>query len=275
MNGYIPLGLQTSWPRRPDKQKITEAAPELSSHRRDGPAHAVETAEFWRPFVRVPPESIQAKIRPGVPPADHLLRRGTRLASVRDSSRPMLQWHWQEADGLGRPKSDLEIMSGIFLRIKRMYQTDGGKFPTLSSASPGLTPSHSANAGTGDGVQRQGAEGNLPIQGPDEKYPEEERAGLRLRPAARRPARHGLRLLDAAGCWTSAGNQMGRRDRSDHQTGIGQTLNWAWAGRQPPHPVQQPRLLRHQGQAVDPTRKLVRMERHQLGRGRHPRLQGG
>ncbi|MET0310562.1 MAG: molybdopterin dinucleotide binding domain-containing protein, partial [Burkholderiaceae bacterium] len=31
-----------------------------------------------------------------------------------------------------------------------------------------------------------------------------------------------------AGCWTAAGNQMGRRDNSD-PTGIGNTLNWAWA----------------------------------------------
>ncbi|MDP5008913.1 MAG: formate dehydrogenase, partial [Glaciimonas sp.] len=30
------------------------------------------------------------------------------------------------------------------------------------------------------------------------------------------------------GSWTQAGNQMGRRDNSD-PTGIGQTLNWAWA----------------------------------------------
>jgi formate dehydrogenase major subunit len=31
-----------------------------------------------------------------------------------------------------------------------------------------------------------------------------------------------------AGAWTQAGNQMGRRDNSD-PTGIGNTLNWAWA----------------------------------------------
>src|SRR2546427_12923042 len=31
-----------------------------------------------------------------------------------------------------------------------------------------------------------------------------------------------------AGCWTSSGNQMARRDNSD-PTGIGNTLNWAWA----------------------------------------------
>ncbi|OUL73005.1 hypothetical protein, partial [Paraburkholderia hospita] len=30
------------------------------------------------------------------------------------------------------------------------------------------------------------------------------------------------------GAWTQNGNQMGRRDNSD-PTGIGQTLNWAWA----------------------------------------------
>src|SRR5690606_27178340 len=31
-----------------------------------------------------------------------------------------------------------------------------------------------------------------------------------------------------AGCWTEDGNQMARRDNSD-PTGIGQTVNWAWA----------------------------------------------
>lgn len=58
------------------------------------------------------------------------------------------------------------------------------------------------------------------------------------------------------GSWTQAGNQMGRRDNSD-PTGIGQTLNWAWAW-----PANR-RILYNRascdttGKPFDPTRKLI------------------
>ena len=45
------------------------------------------------------------------------------------SSSRVLQWHWQAAEPPGQARSDLEIMSGLFLRMRSMYQKEGGKFP--------------------------------------------------------------------------------------------------------------------------------------------------
>ena len=45
-----------------------------------------------------------------------------------NSSR-WLQWHWQGADPPGEARSDIEIMSALWLRIRALYQKDGGKYP--------------------------------------------------------------------------------------------------------------------------------------------------
>ena len=45
--------------------------------------------------------------------------------AVVNSSR-WLQWHWKGANPPGEARSDIEIMSELFHRIKAMYEKDGG-----------------------------------------------------------------------------------------------------------------------------------------------------
>ncbi|WP_348241828.1 hypothetical protein, partial [Salmonella enterica] len=48
--------------------------------------------------------------------------------SLSNSSR-WLQWHWQAQEAPGECRSDIEIMSALFLRTRAMYKRDGGAFP--------------------------------------------------------------------------------------------------------------------------------------------------
>ena len=224
MNGYICQGFNIL-ASAPDKQKITEALSKLKFLVVMDPL-AVETAEFWRPFGefhQVDSSKIQTEVF-RLPTTCFAEERGSLVSSSR-----VLQWHWQGADGPGQTKSDLEIMSGLFLRMKKMYQADGGKFPdpilnlTWPYAKPASpTPEELAMEYNGKALKEL----------TDPKDPtkvilkkNEQLAGFaQLRDDGSTAS--GCWIF--AGAWTAAGNQMGRRDNSD-PTGIGQTLNWAWA----------------------------------------------
>ena len=45
-----------------------------------------------------------------------------------NSSR-WLQWHWKGAEPPGEAKSDIDIMAGLYTRLRKLYKTDGGAFP--------------------------------------------------------------------------------------------------------------------------------------------------
>jgi len=45
------------------------------------------------------------------------------------NSARWLQWHWKGANPPGEARSDLQIMAGIFTRMRTMYAKDGGAFP--------------------------------------------------------------------------------------------------------------------------------------------------
>ncbi|MBB5462929.1 formate dehydrogenase major subunit [Paraburkholderia sp. Cpub6] len=215
---------------------------------------ATETSEFWKnygPFNDVDSASIQTEVY-RLPTTCFAEERGSLVSSSR-----VLQWHWQGADGPGEAKSDLEIMAGLWLRIREAYRKDGGKYP-----DPILNMS-------------------WPYAKPDSPTPEElamEFNGKALadvtdpKDPTKVLAKKGEQLASFAllrddgstssgcwifcGAWTQAGNQMGRRDNSD-PTGIGNTLNWAWAW-----PVNR-RVLYNRascdlnGKPFDPTRKLI------------------
>lgn len=252
MNGYICQGFNIL-ASAPDKQKITEALSKLKFLVVMDPL-AVETAEFWRPFGefhQVDPTKIQTEVF-RLPTTCFAEERGSLVSSSR-----VLQWHWQGADGPGQTKSDLEIMSGIFLRIKKMYQTDGGKFPdpivnlTWPYAKPfSPTPEELAMEYNGKALKE--------LTDPKDptkvilKKNEQVSGFAQLRDDGSTAC--GCWIF--AGCWTSAGNQMGRRDNSD-PTGIGQTLNWAWAWPANRRILYNRASCDTKGKPWDPTRKLV------------------
>ena len=87
---------------------------------------ATETSEFWRNYGElndVDPSKIQTEVF-RLPTTCFAEENGTLVSSAR-----WLQWHWKGAEGPGEARSDLEIMAGIFTRMRAMYAKDGGAYP--------------------------------------------------------------------------------------------------------------------------------------------------
>jgi formate dehydrogenase major subunit len=252
VNGYICQGFNVI-ASSPNKAKTLSALGKLKWLVIMDPL-ATETSEFWKKvgdYNDVDSASIQTEVF-RLPTTCFAEENGSLVSSSR-----VLQWHWKGAEPPAEARSDLEIMSGLFLRIRAAYQKDGGKLPDpilkldwaySDPASP--TPEELAREYNGKALADQ----------TDPKDPTKVlvKKGEQLSGFAQ--------LKDdgstASGCWifcgawTQAGNQMGRRDNSD-PTGIGQTLNWAWAW-----PANR-RILYNRascdtaGKPFDPTRKLI------------------
>ncbi len=252
LNGYICQGFNVM-ASAPDKEKTLQALGKLKWLVIMDPL-ATETSEFWKKygvFNDVDTAAIQTEVF-RLPTTCFAEENGSLVSSSR-----VLQWHWKGAEPPGEAKSDLEIMSGLFLRMRAAYQKDGGKYPDpivklswpySNPASP--TPEELAMEYNGKALADQ----------TDAKDPAKVlvKKGDQLSSFAQ--------LKDdgstASGCWifcgawTPAGNQMGRRDNAD-PTGIGQTLNWAWAWPANRRVLYNRASCDLAGKPFDPTRKLV------------------
>ena len=252
VNGYICQGFNVL-ASSPNKAKTVSALSKLKWLVIMDPL-AIETSEFWKKYGDyndVDPTSIQTEVF-RLPTTCFAEENGSLVSSSR-----VLQWHWKGAEPPGEAKSDLEIMSGLFLRVRAAYQKDGGKLPDpivkldwpySNPASP--TPEELAREYNGRALADQ----------TDAKDPTKVlvKKGEQLSAFAQ--------LKDdgttASGCWifcgawTQAGNQMGRRDNDD-PTGIGQTLNWAWAWPANRRVLYNRASCDVAGKPFDPTRKLI------------------
>lgn len=185
---------------------------------------ATETSEFWKNYGEyndIDTASVQTEV----------FRLPTTCFAEEDgavvSSSRVLQWHWKASEPPGEAKTDIAIMSALHLRMKAAYQKDGGKFPDPIQNLwwPYSQPAHPSSE---EIAKEYNGRALTDLTAPDGKV---------LRPAGQQLSGFGELRDDGstmsgcwiwAGSWTEAGNQMGRRDNSD-PTGIGNTLNWAWA----------------------------------------------
>jgi formate dehydrogenase major subunit len=252
MTGYICQGFNIL-ASAPDKQKITDGLSKLKWLVIMDPLQT-ETSEFWKPhgdFHKVDPASIQTEVF-SLPTSCFAEERGSLVSSSR-----VLQWHWQGAEPPGQARSDLEIMSGLFQRIRKAYQKDGGKFPdpivnlTWNYAQP-MSPQPEEIAMEFNGKALK------------DIYDAKDPTKLLLKKNEQLAGFAQLRDdgSTASGCWifagswTAQGNQMGRRDNSD-PTGIGNTLNWAWAWPANRRILYNRASCDVKGKPFDPTRKLI------------------
>lgn len=252
MTGYICQGFNIL-ASAPDKQKITDGLSKLKWLVIMDPLQT-ETSEFWKPhgdFHKVDPTKIQTEVF-SLPTSCFAEERGSLVSSSR-----VLQWHWQGAEPPGQAKSDLEIMSGLFQRIRKAYQKDGGKFPdpivnlTWNYAQP-MSPQPEEIAMEFNGKALK------------DIYDAKDPTKLLLKKNEQLAGFAQLRddgstasgCWSFAGSWTAQGNQMGRRDNSD-PTGIGNTLNWAWAWPANRRILYNRASCDTKGKPFDPTRKLV------------------
>jgi formate dehydrogenase major subunit len=252
MNGYICQGFNVI-ASSPNKQKTTEALAKLKFLVIMDPLET-ETAEFWKShgeFHQVDSKAIQTEVF-RLPTTCFAEERGSLVSSSR-----VLQWHWQGVEPPGKARSDIEIMSELFLRLKQAYVKDGGKFPdpivnlTWPYAKPASpTPEELAmefnGKALGDVLDPKDPTKVLAKKG-------EQLASFAL---LRDDGSTASGNWIWCGSWTQAGNQMGRRDNSD-PTGIGNTLNWAWAWPANRRVLYNRASADTKGKPFDPKRKLV------------------
>jgi formate dehydrogenase major subunit len=224
VNGYFCQGFNPL-ASVPDKAKLTTALSKLKYLVVIDPL-ATETSSFWKnqgEFNDVDPAKIQTEVF-RLPSTCFAEEDGSLVNSGR-----WLQWHFKAADPPGEAKADPEIIAELFLRVRALYQKEGGTFPDpiLSLAWPYRIP----RAPAPEELAKE-FNGSALADLPDPKEP----GKFLLRAGEQLP---GFALLQAdgstacgcwifSGCFTQAGNQMARRDPSD-PSGLGNTPGWAWA----------------------------------------------
>jgi len=224
MTGYICQGFNPL-AAAPNKAKLTAAFSKLKYLVVMDPL-ATETSEFWKNhgvLHDVDPAAIQTEVF-RLPTTCFAEENG----SLTNSSR-WLQWHWKGAEPPGEARSDLEIMAGLFVRMRAMYRADGGAFPdpivnlTWKYAQPeSPAPEELAREFSGSALKD--------LADPKDPTRIVRKAGEQLAGFAELrddgSTQSGCWIF--CGAWGPTGNLMARRDNAD-PTGIGQTLNWAFA----------------------------------------------
>jgi len=252
VNGYICQGFNPL-ASAPCKIKISGAMAKLKYLVVIDPL-ATETSEFWQnhgEYNDVDPTKIQTEVF-RLPSTCFAEEDGSLVNSGR-----WLQWHWKAAEPPGEAKGDQAIMAGIFLKLREMYQKDGGAFPepilklTWKHRQPeDPSPEELAREFSGSALKD--------LADPKDATKVLLKAGQQLNGFAelRDDGSTACGCWIFSGCWSEKGNLMARRDNSD-PFGIGQTLNWAFAW-----PANR-RILYNRascdltGKPFDPKRKLI------------------
>ncbi len=237
----------------PNRAKVTTALSKLKLLVTMDPLET-ETARFWEnhgDFNNVDPTQIATEVIQ-LPTSCFAEEEGALVNSGR-----WLQWHWPAGAPPGEARHDTWIMAQIFLRLRKLYQAEGGTFP--------------------DPIV------NLSWEYADENEPTAEELARELNGRALAdvmdatdPAKvlvaAGKQLLNFSqmrddgttmsgcwiysGCWNEAGNNMARRDNTDPDaTGAYASWSFSW-------PLNR-RILYNRascdlaGKPWDPSRKLI------------------
>jgi len=182
-----------------------------------------ETSEFWKSPTVKPEELKDIKTEVyRLPGAGFAEKDGTFVNSAR-----WLQWKWTAVPPPGDAKIDQDILAQIFLKVREMYQKEGGKFPdpilnlTWNYTTP-KTPSLSE-------VARE-LNGKALSEVTDKATNTTMKAGQQLPGFAwlRDDGSTSCGIWIWCGSWTEAGSQSQRRDPGD-PSGMGVHPNWGWS----------------------------------------------
>jgi formate dehydrogenase major subunit len=224
MNGFICQGFNPL-AASPDKAKMNAALAKLKFLVIMDPL-PTETSEFWRNFGAhndVDPKQIQTEVF-RLPTTCFAEEEG----ALTNSSR-WLQWHWKGADPPGEARSDIEIMSELFVRLRALYQADPGPYadPIVKLSWPYADPRRPTAA---ELAREYCGKALKDLADPKDATKVTRKAGEQLAGFAelRNDGSTASGCWIFCGAWGPTGNLMARRDNSD-PTGIGQTLNWAYA----------------------------------------------
>ena len=252
MNGYFCQGFNPLL-SAPNRKKVTEALAKLKFLVTMDPLDT-ETANFWKnygAFNDVDPSKIDTEVIQ-LPTTCFAEDEGSTVNSSR-----WLQWHWAAGSPPGDAKSDVFIMAQLFLRLKALYEKEGGAFPdpivklNWTYKDPGEpTPAELARELNGYAV------GDLA----DPADP----AKIVLAAGKQLPSFAALRDdgSTACGCWiysgsfTEAGNQMARRDLTDPED-AGVYAKWAFSWPANRRILYNRASCDLKGQPWDPSRKII------------------
>ncbi len=183
-----------------------------------------ETSEFWRaPGITGDDKKNINTVVYRLPGAGFAEKDGTFVNSAR-----WLQWKYAAVPTPGNAKVDQEILARIFLKVRELYQKEGGKFPdpinnlTWSYTTP-LNPSLAEVA--------KEINGKALADLTDANQP-----GVTVKAGQQLPGFAWLKDDGTTACgnwlysgsWTEAGSQMQRRG-TDDPSGLGIYQNWAWS----------------------------------------------
>ena len=217
--GFNPLAAA------PNKNKLNRALAKLKFLVIADPL-ATETSEFWKNYGEsndVDPAKIQTEVF-RLPTSCFAEEEGSLTNSAR-----WLQWHWQGAEPPGEAKSDLYIMGELFTRIRALYKADGGAFPDpiVNLSWPYAQP---ASPSPVELAMEYSGKALKDLTDPKDPTKVTRKAGEQLAGFAelRNDGSTSSGCWIFCGAWGPTGNNMARRDNTD-PTGIGNTLNWAYA----------------------------------------------
>jgi formate dehydrogenase major subunit len=217
-----------------------------------GELYPDETSSFWEAPGTTAED--KAKINTEVyrlPCAGFAEKDGTFVNSAR-----WLQWKWAAVPLAGDSRTDQEIVARIFLKVRELYQKEGGKFPDaiLNASWPYTNPTSPSLAEVAKEIN-----GKALADLKDEKQtPQEWKAGQQL------PGFSWLRDDGTTSCgnwlycgsWPDAGSNTQRRSTED-PSGLGIYPNWAWSWPANRRVMYNRASCNLEGKPWDPSRKQV------------------
>ena len=211
-----------------------------------------ETSDFWQSpgITKDEMKNINTTVY-RLPGAGFAEKDGTFVNSAR-----WLQWKYVAVPPPGDAKVDQEIVARIFLKLRELYQKEGGKFPDpiINLAWPYTTPLAPSLSEVAKEINgRALADLTDPAQ-----------QGVTIKAGQQLPGFAWLRDDGSTACgnwlysgsWTEAGAQSQRRDTSD-PSGLGVYQNWAWSW-----PAN--RRVMYNRASCDPSGKPWDLERRQV-----------
>jgi formate dehydrogenase major subunit len=182
-----------------------------------------ETSEFWKApgLTAEETKAINTTVY-RLPCAGFAEKDGTFVNSAR-----WLQWKNVALPPPGEAKLDHEILARIFLKVRELYRTEGGRYPQgiLDVAWPYTNPLSPSLAEVAREIN-----GRALADLTDDATGQTVRAGQQL-PGFAWLRDDGTTLCGNwlySGSWTEGGNQMARRG-TDDPAGLGVYPNWAWS----------------------------------------------
>jgi formate dehydrogenase major subunit len=245
--GFNPLGAF------PNKAKLSGALSKLKYLVVIDPL-ATETSCFWEnhgEYNDVDPAKIQTEVI-RLPSTCFAEENG----SLTNSGR-WLQWHYKGAPPPWDAKPDADIIAGIFLNLRELYRKEGGAFPDpiLNLTWDYKIPQAPASE---ELAMEYNGKALADLTEPKEPTKILVKKGQQLDGFAqlRDDGSTSCGCWIYSGAWTEKGNMMARRDNSD-PSGLGNTLNWAFAWPANRRVLYNRASCDPAGKPWDPNRKLV------------------